>query len=380
MTKLYTYKAYGYVVVKVIFRGVMKRIVFKLLSYIYRMVIAIRHWLFDINVLKSQKFNIPIICVGNITVGGTGKTPTAEMIIDTMKPTYKVALLSRGYGRRTKGYREVTLDSSYRDVGDEPLQIKLKFPDVLVVVCEKRVEAIRRIEAEHPEINLIVMDDGFQHRHVDPRINVVVLDYTRPVFEDDFLPVGNLRDNLNSLYRAHYFIVTKCPEDMQPLDQRMWRKDLQLVAYQKIYFTRVVPTAAVPLFQTPNHLREGEEVIVMSGIGNPKPFIKSVRKHYNVVANLVYPDHHVYTVEDIEKIVSHIKQHPNAMLLTTEKDAVKLRRSRRVPDLMRERLFYQPVKVEFLEGSDENFFETLKSDLLGKVHLGDLTIGGNKEN
>lgn len=380
MTKLYTYKAYGYVVVKVIFRGVMKRIVFKLLSYIYRMVIAIRHWLFDINVLKSQKFNIPIICVGNITVGGTGKTPTAEMIIDTMKPTYKVALLSRGYGRRTKGYREVTLDSSYRDVGDEPLQIKLKFPDVLVVVCEKRVEAIRRIEAEHPEINLIVMDDGFQHRHVDPRINVVVLDYTRPVFEDDFLPVGNLRDNLNSLYRAHYFIVTKCPEDMQPLDQRMWRKDLQLVAYQKIYFTRVVPTAAVPLFQTPNHLREGDVVIVMSGIGNPKPFIKSVRKHYNVVANLVYPDHHVYTVEDIEKIVSHIKQHPNAMLLTTEKDAVKLRRSRRVPDLMRERLFYQPVKVEFLEGSDENFFETLKSDLLGKVHLGDLTIGGNKEN
>lgn len=380
MTKLYTYKAYGYVVVKVIFRGVMKRIVFKLLSYIYRMVIAIRHWLFDINVLKSQKFNIPIICVGNITVGGTGKTPTAEMIIDTMKPTYKVALLSRGYGRRTKGYREVTMDSSYRDVGDEPLQIKLKFPDVLVVVCEKRVEAIRRIEAEHPEINLIVMDDGFQHRHVDPRINVVVLDYTRPVFEDDFLPVGNLRDNLNSLYRAHYFIVTKCPEDMQPLDQRMWRKDLQLVAYQKIYFTRVVPTAAVPLFQTPNHLREGDEVIVMSGIGNPKPFIKSVRKHYNVVANLVYPDHHVYTVEDIEKIVSHIKQHPNAMLLTTEKDTVKLRRSRRVPDLMRERLFYQPVKVEFLEGSDENFFETLKSDLLGKVHLGDLTIGGNKEN
>ena len=380
MTKLYTYKAYGYVVVKVIFRGVMKRIVFKLLSYIYRMVIAIRHWLFDINVLKSQKFNIPIICVGNITVGGTGKTPTAEMIIDTMKPTYKVALLSRGYGRRTKGYREVTLDSSYRDVGDEPLQIKLKFPDVLVVVCEKRVEAIRRIEAEHPEINLIVMDDGFQHRHVDPRINVVVLDYTRPVFEDDFLPVGNLRDNLNSLYRAHYFIVTKCPEDMQPLDQRMWRKDLQLVAYQKIYFTRVVPTAAVPLFQTPHPLREGDEVIVMSGIGNPKPFVKSVRKHYNVVANLVYSDHHVYTVEDIEKIVSHIKQHPNAMLLTTEKDAVKLRRSRRVPDLMRERLFYQPVKVEFLEGSDENFFETLKSDLLGKVHLGDLTIGGNKEN
>lgn len=352
----------------------------KLLSYIYRMVIAIRHWLFDINFLKSEKFKTPIICVGNITVGGTGKTPTAEMIIDTMRPIYKVALLSRGYGRRTKGYREVTLDSSYRDVGDEPLQIKLKFPEILVVVCEKRVEAIRRIEAEHPEINLIVMDDGFQHRHVDPRINVVVLDYTRPFLEDDFLPAGSLRDNLSSLYRAHYFIVTKCPKDMQPLDQRMWRKDLQLVAYQKIYFTRVVPTVAMPLFNTPNSLKQGDKVIVMSGIGNPKPFVKGVRKYYDVVENLVYPDHHVYTVEDIENIVSCIKKHPDAMLLTTEKDAVKLRRSRRVPDLIRERLFYQPVKVEFLEGSDEDFFETLKNDLLGKVHLGDLTIGGNKEN
>lgn len=356
------------------------KLLLKLLSYIYRMVISVRHWLFDNRLLKSEKFDIPVICVGNITVGGTGKTPTAEMIIDTMKSTYNVALLSRGYGRRTKGYREVTLDSSYRDVGDEPLQIKLKFPDVLVVVCEKRVAAIHRIQAEHPEINLIVMDDGFQHRHVDPRINVVVLDYTRPFYEDDFLPAGSLRDKLDSLYRAHYFIVTKCPKLMQPLDQRMWRKELQLVAYQKIYFTRVVPTVAVPLFSTSNSLNQGDEVIVMSGIGNPKPFVKGVKKHYIVVENLVYPDHHVYTVEDIENIVAMIKKHPNAMLLTTEKDAVKLRRSRRVPDIIRERLFYQPVKVEFLEGSDEDFFGTLKSDLLGKVHLGDLTVGGDKEN
>ena len=356
------------------------KVLLKILSYIYRMVITIRHLMFDSRILKSVQFSTPIICVGNITVGGTGKTPTAEMIIDTMKSDYKVALLSRGYGRRTKGYREVTLDSSYRDVGDEPLQIKLKFPDVLVVVCEKRVDAIRRIEAEHPEINLIVMDDGFQHRYVDPRINVVMLDYTRPFYEDDFLPAGSLRDKLDSLYRAHYFIVTKCPREMQPLDQRMWRKELHRVAYQKIYFTRVVPTLAVPLFKTHNQLEYGNEVIVMSGIGNPKPFVKGVRKNYNVVANLVYPDHHVYTVEDIENIVSQIKQHPNAMLLTTEKDAVKLRRSRRVPDIIRERLFYQPVKVEFLEGSDPDFFETLKSDLQGKVHLGDLNIGGEKEN
>ena len=341
----------------------------KLLSYVYRMVISIRHLMFDSHLLKSHKFDIPIICVGNITVGGTGKTPTAEMIVSYMKQYYNVALLSRGYGRRTKGYIEVQSSSSYRDVGDEPLQMKLKFPDTLVVVCEKRVDAIRRIEKEHPEVNLIVMDDGFQHRYVDPRINVVIIDSTRPFYEDDYLPAGTLRDSVDSLYRAHYFIVTKCPVDMQPLAQRMWRKRLHTIAYQRVYFSRVVPTQPVALFPSQNVLKEGGDVIVMSGIGNPKAFVSGVKRQYNVVGRIIFPDHHVYSVSDIESIVDMIKKHPQAMLLTTEKDAVKLRRSRRVPDLVRERLFYQPVQVEFLEGSDVDFLGTLKSDLEGKVHL-----------
>lgn len=341
----------------------------KLLSYPYRMVVYIRHWMFDCGLLKSEKFDIPIICVGNITVGGTGKTPTAEMILAYMQQHYRVALLSRGYGRRTKGYMEVRTNSSYRDVGDEPLQIKLKFPDALVVVCEKRVEAIRRIQAEHPEINLIVMDDGFQHRYVDPRINVVIVDSTRPFYEDDFLPAGTLRDKVSSLDRAHYFIVTKCPADMQPLAQRMWRKELHKIAYQQVYFTRVVPTEAVALFPTHNTLKPGDQVVVMSGIGNPKAFVADVRKRYDVKAKLNFPDHHVYSMADIERIVALLEKYPQAMLLTTEKDSVKLRRSRRVPEIMRERLFYQPLKVEFLEGSDEDFLGTLKRDLDGKVHL-----------
>lgn len=345
------------------------RFLMKLLSYFYRMAISIRHWMFDCSILKGESFSIPIICVGNITVGGTGKTPTAEMIVDYMKSHYKVALLSRGYGRRTKGYMEVTTSSSYRDVGDEPLQIKLKFPDVLVVVCEKRAQAIHRIMAEHPEVDLIVMDDGFQHRYVNARINVVIIDSTRPYKEDDYLPAGTLRDKISSLDRAHYYIVTKCPADMQPLDQRIWRKELHRIAYQKVYFSRVVPTQAVALFPGKNRLEQGGEVIVMSGIGNPKAFISDVKKRYKVVASITFPDHHVYSVSDIERIVAKLEKYPNAMLLTTEKDSVKFRRSRRVPDIMRERLFFQPLKVEFLEGSDQDFLGTLKSDLEGKVHL-----------
>ena len=344
----------------------------KMLSYPYQMAISVRHWLFDCKLLKSEKFNTPIICVGNITVGGTGKTPTAEMIVEYMKNSYNVALLSRGYGRRTKGYLEVKTSSSYRDVGDEPLQIKLKYPDTLVVVCENRVEAIRRIEAEHPEVNLIVMDDGFQHRYVDPLINVVIIDSTRPFYEDDYLPAGTLRDKPSSLDRAHYFIVTKCPADMSPLDQRMWRKHLHKIAYQQVYFTRVIPTPPVAQFSTSNTLKSGDEVIVMSGIGNPKAFVKGVKKSYKVVSTITYPDHHVYSVADIEQIVAQLKKYPNAMLLTTEKDIVKLRRSRRVPDIMRERLFYQPVKVEFVEGSDSDFLGTLKLDLEGKLRLDSL--------
>ena len=355
------------------------KLLLKLLSYPYRMVISIRHWLFDYKILKSETFATPVICVGNITVGGTGKTPTAELILNYMRQHYRVALLSRGYGRRTKGYREVKTNSSYRDVGDEPLQIKLKFPDALVVVCEKRAEAIRRIEAEHPEINLIIMDDGFQHRHVEPRINVLIIDSTRPFAEDDYLPAGTLRDKLSALDRAHYFIVTKCSPTMSQLDQRLWRKDLQKVAYQRIYFTRVIPSAPISLFSSEFTLKPGDEVVVMSGIGNPKPFVKGIREQFKVVATYNFPDHHIYSVDDLQRVAKSLEKHPAACLLTTEKDAVKLRRSRRVPEIIRQRLFYMPVVMEFLEGSDEDLLGTLKDDLDGKLHIGDLTLGGNKE-
>lgn len=341
----------------------------KILSGFYYVAIKLRHWLFDCGLLKSRKFKTPIICVGNITVGGTGKTPAAEMIIAYMQQFYNVALLSRGYGRRTKGYIEVTPSSSYRDVGDEPLQIKLKYPEAMVVVCEDRATAIERIEAEHPEINLIIMDDGFQHRHVQPLINVVVVDSTRPFAKDSYLPAGTLRDTLDSLYRGNYFIVTKCSPTMSQLDQRLWRKDLLKVAYQKIYFTRVKPTDAVSLFDTDCSLEAGDPVIVMSGIGNPKAFVRGMRNRYKVVSSINFPDHHVYTVPDIEEIVARLKKYPDAMLLTTEKDAVKLRRSRRVPEIIRQRLFYMPMLMEFIDGSDHDFLGTLKLELDGKVHF-----------
>ncbi len=333
---------------------------------LYKAAVTFRHRLFDWGVLRSERFDIPIICIGNITVGGTGKTPMAEMIIGYMSQMHHVALLSRGYGRRTKGYLEVRPNAHYRDVGDEPLQIKLKFPDTVVVVCEKRADGIRRILSEHPEVDLIIMDDGFQHRYVEPKINVVMIDATRPVQHDRMLPMGTLRDLPEELHRAHYFVVTKCPEHMAPIDRRILRKVLIQVAYQKVYFTRIESFQPQPLYPDEadaEPLHPQREVIALSGIGNPKPFIASLRSRYRVVEELLLDDHHVYRVRDVRYLGELLARHPEAAVVTTEKDAVKLTNRAKIPAEVRCRLYYQPINISFIEDSATDFLQKLEEDV-----------------
>ncbi len=337
-------------------------------ALLYRGVVTFRHRLFDWGILKSEKFDIPIICIGNITVGGTGKTPMAEMLIAYMSQMHRVALLSRGYGRRTRGYLEVRTDSHYRDVGDEPLQIKLKFPDTTVVVCEKRVEGIRRIRAEHPEVDLIIMDDGFQHRYVEPRINIVMIDATRPVQHDKMLPQGTLRDLPEQLHRAHYFVVTKCPERMAPIDRRIMRKVLIQVAYQRVYFTRFESFMPQPLYPAEArvpHLAPGCQVIALSGIGNPRPFLQTLGSHYQVVAEMTLDDHHIYKVRDMKALGTLLTKHPEAVIVTTEKDAVKMTNRAKVPAEVRSALYYMPINISFIEDSATDFLQKVEEDVRG---------------
>ena len=337
-------------------------------SWLYKMAVLFRHQLFDWGILHSEKFDIPVICIGNITVGGTGKTPLAEMIVDYMSQTHRVALLSRGYGRRTKGYREVAATDHYRDVGDEPLQIKLKFPGTVVVVCEKRAEGIRRIRAEHPGVDLIVMDDGFQHRYVEPKINIVMIDATRPVQHDRMLPVGTLRDLPEELHRAHYFVVTKCPERMAPIDRRILRKVLIQVAYQRVYFTRFESFMPQPLFPdaAPGEpLVQGQRVIALSGIGSPKPFLAALRESYEVVAEMTLDDHHVYKVRDLNRLRELLDRFPGAVIVTTEKDAVKLTNRAKIPQEIQRRIYYLPINISFIEDSATDFLQKLEEDVRG---------------
>jgi len=334
-------------------------------SWLYKMAVLFRHQLFDWGILHSERFDIPIICIGNITVGGTGKTPLAEMIVGYMSQSHRVALLSRGYGRRTKGYREVAVTDRYRDVGDEPLQIKRKFPDILVAVCERRAEGVRRICADHPEVDLIVMDDGFQHRYVEAKINVVLIDATRPVQDDRMLPLGTLRDVPSQLHRANYFIVTKCPEEMNALDRRIMRKVLLEAAYQSIYFTRMEAFRPQPVFDDApaGGFDPGTEVVLMSGIGNPAQFARTAGELYRVVGELRFDDHHVYRVKDLRLLQRELAQHPGAMVLLTEKDAVKLAGRDKVPADLRSRMFYQPVNIAFIDDSATDFLQNLEKDV-----------------
>ena len=286
------------------------------------------------------------------------------MLVEHYSSDRNVVVLSRGYGRATKGYRVVTVEDTYRTVGDEPLQIKQKFPNVTVVVCEKRAFAIHRIKEEFPETEMIIMDDGFQHRYVEPLINIVIIDANRPVERDHMLPYGQLRDTTHSLLRAHYFIVTKCPEFMKPIDMRVMRKILVSKPSQDIFFSRMSPAEACSVFAgIEGTVQQGAEVIAMSGIGDNEAFNRGLLQRYNVVATLDLDDHHSYRMSDLRKIKKLLERYPNAVVMTTEKDAVKLAHSAAIPEDIRRRMFYEKISLRFIGNSRNELFAKIDNDI-----------------
>lgn len=332
------------------------------LSWLYGMVIHIRHKLFDLKILRSEEFDIPVVCIGNLTVGGTGKTPVAELLIERFSEHYRVGVLSRGYRRRTKGFVLSTSASSARTIGDEPRQMKLKYPSVPVAVCEKRAEGIRLLRKAHPEIELIILDDAFQHRYVEPWVNILLMDYNNPVYRDRLLPWGRLRDTRSQIHRANFVLVTKCPDDLNPLDMRIVINSLGLFPYQSLYFTRMRQGEVTPLFadRAVGKVREGDPVIAMSGIANPVPLLESLRKRFDVVAELTFDDHHTYRISDMRRLEALFAAYPDAVVLTTEKDAVKLTNRKKVPEAVQQRLYYVPIHVSFVADSESEFLRQLE--------------------
>ena len=346
------------------------------LSWLYGMVMWVRNKLFDWGILRQVEYDVPVIGVGNLTVGGTGKTPHAEYIISNLSGRNKVALLSRGYKRKTKGFILANSKSTPETIGDEPWQIYNKFGRRLkVAVCENRRKGISELLNLFPDLELIVLDDSFQHRWVKPKISILLMEYSRPVYKDHLLPLGRLRESSHEINRADKVIVTKCPEDLNPIDYRIVTKDLDLMKFQKIYFSRYTYDELLPVFPEDakfkanlNTLTDKDSVLLLTGIAHPRYFVLHFKQfpfHKRVEH---FPDHHNFSRKDIERIEERFRsmKGERKLIITTEKDTVRLVHNPYFPPELKPFVFYQPIRVEMVNGPyghDNDLIEDLCSEL-----------------
>ncbi|MBE6316911.1 MAG: tetraacyldisaccharide 4'-kinase [Bacteroidales bacterium] len=338
-------------------------------SWGYGAGVWLRNAAFDVGLLPQEEFDVPVVSVGNITVGGTGKTPHVEYIIEALYRRYHIAVLSRGYKRKTKGFILASNNMTPRDIGDEPYQIFSKFSGLITLaVCESRRKGIRELLRIDPDINLILLDDGFQHRYVKPKVNIVLVDYNHPPYEDKLMPLGTLREPARNVLRGDIVVVTKCPSDITAMDIRMVKKNLALFPYQGLFFSNIRYADPIPVFpiQSPQitslqWLREDDAVLCLTGIATPKPLVRYLRQFAARVKVMHFDDHHFFTRRDFSDIFKVFNQleGKRKFIITTEKDAVRIMNNPYFPPTRRHCIFYIPMRVGFLEMEGANFIEGL---------------------
>lgn len=330
------------------------------LSWLYGLGVWIRSLLFKIGILKSRAFDIPIISVGNITVGGSGKTPHVEYLVKLLKEDMKVAVLSRGYKRKSRGYVLADAQTPMPRIGDEPYQMKEKFTDVYVAVDRKRTRGICRLmeDKDTDDVDVILLDDAFQHRYVKPGINILLVDYHRLIIYDKLLPAGCLREPQKGKERADIVIVTKCPKDLRPMEYRVLTKAMQLYPYQSLYFTSLEYSPIRQLFgeeeRDVDSLKTDERVLLLTGIASPKQLLHDLQIHTCNIQQMFYADHHQFTAKDVRHINQHFAAIPQPkLIITTEKDAARLRYTKGLSDEVKQHLFVLPVHIRFMHGQEE---------------------------
>ena len=331
------------------------------LSLIYGFIIWIRNWLFDVSILKSKSYFTPTINVGNIAIGGTGKTPHIEYLIELLSSDYKISTLSRGYKRKTKGFLIAKSKHSFEDIGDEPKQLKYQFKDIIVSVDGNRQRGIEYLENLEVKPDVILLDDAFQHRHVNPGINILLTDYSSPYWEDCILPVGNLRDSPSQVRRADIVIVSKTPESITPIIKRIIIKKLNLFPYQELFFTSIVYGDLECITNPISFIEEDCTVLMLTGIANPIHLEQHLDEKYKKVIKLEFPDHHSFTESDFDKVIIQFNNisSENKIIVTTLKDAVRLKDNRNFEKFLEIPIFYQAMKIDFLGEDDKNKFNKL---------------------
>lgn len=337
----------------------------------YHWITQVRNKAFDSGMIRSRSFDVPIICIGNITVGGTGKTPHTEYLIKLLKTDENVAVLSRGYGRGTKGYIKSDRNSSMQTIGDEPFQIKKKNPDIIVAVCEKRVTGVTKLLAEKEPPSVILLDDAFQHRHIKAGLDILLVDSNRPIWEDCTLPFGRLRESANGRERADVIIVTKCDSRISKQQMEHYEKMLKTNRNVPVFFSSMEYGTPYPLFpdKASDKLKitETTEILLLTGIAKPEPLKKEIERRGATVTLMQYADHHKFVpkdIEDIEKKFSRIKG--EKIIITTEKDATRLSdASVSLPQSIKENIYALPIEVKIIDGK-ENMFNQIIFDYVRK--------------
>jgi tetraacyldisaccharide 4'-kinase len=338
------------------------------LSWLYGLGVKFRNMLFDMNILKSRSYSVPVISVGNITVGGTGKTPHVEYIIQLLKDQFRVAMLSRGYKRKSSWYVLATTETPMKMIGDEPYQIKQKYPMVTVAVDAKRTRGIEHLIHDDgtKETDVIVLDDAFQHRYVKPGVNILLVDYHRSIIFDKLIPVGRLREPLKGKDRADIVIVTKCPKNLKPMEFRVLTKQMNLYPYQQLFFTTLDYGQLKPVFpatRIPVRCLEDltdYHVLLLTGIASPMQIYYDVKPHAKDIKTLAYGDHHAFKHADVHHINETFAGMPSPkVIITTEKDMVRLEITEGLSDEVKKNLLMLPVKISFMQNGEESFNEKI---------------------
>ena len=285
------------------------------ISWIYGFVVWLRNLLYDDHILHSTQVSIPTICVGNLAVGGTGKTPMSEYLLSLLSSDYKVALLSRGYGRKTKGFRIANEHDTAQTIGDEPMQIHQRFPDIPVAVCADRVKGVKRLQQLFPDLQCVILDDAYQHRSLNCGFYILLTPFDRLYSNDHMLPWGRLRDLPNQSHRANVVVVTKCPPNMQPIERRIVSNSLKLATYQQLFYSSI-GYAQLALSGTP---------LLVTGIANPTPMYEYLCQQFPDTELMAYADHHAFSRRDIQQILEKAERY--AHVVTTEKDYMRMQQT-----------------------------------------------------
>ncbi len=334
-------------------------------SWLYGMGVKLRNYMFEIGILKSRSFDTPVISVGNITVGGTGKTPHVEYLIRLLQDKVKVAVLSRGYKRKSHGFVLAEKDTPQAMIGDEPYQMHRKFPDIYVAVDKDRCHGIRKLTDENiaKGTDVVLLDDAYQHRYVNPGINILLVDYHRLIIYDKLLPAGRLREHQKGKNRANIVIITKCPRDLKPMEIRVLIKAMDLFPYQTLFFTTLEYRELHPIFEGSDRKLDemkNTNILLLTGIASPQQMILDIKPYCKNITPLSFSDHHAFTTKDVETINNTFASlPPPKAIITTEKDESRILDVNGLSEEVKSNIYTLPVEIKFMQEEGKMFNENI---------------------